>query len=370
MVHAGIPLDHQGGARGAAQGGDGHLADPGARPRAAGGVAGRAAHRPPAAHPRRPPGQPAGDRLLLRRGHALQPDGAAPRRPVRHPGSRRLFLRGVLGHYPLHVDSNRSPLITGKIHSGATSRRSRAGCGMSLHPTTTRAEVEALAEAVRAGVKNAGTWEADYPNLAPPRVHPRARRHRRSGPRAALPDLDVGVTQVLMLPGFGGGADQPVLVALERALGTHGLGRDPCRADADAPRRGSPGRWRKPGRGWTPFVDLRLMPAGRSGAGCSARLALETSPRALVLLGFPVPLLLLVGLASARGRALARGVSPAHADGPGRGRPAGPGADAGAARGEERAAGADRPRGRDPFLEFAGQPEAVESPRRARSGPG
>ena len=42
-----------------------------------------------------------------------------------------------------------------------------------------------------------------------------------------------------MLPGFGGGADQPVLVALERALLVRGPRRDPCRADPGAPLAGA-----------------------------------------------------------------------------------------------------------------------------------
>jgi uncharacterized protein len=91
-----------------------------------------------------------------------------------------------------------------------------------------------------------------------------------------------------MLPGFGGGADQPILVALERALGTRGLG-----ATRAALGRGRPA----PGLALE-VAEVRARAemdpeiaayAGRSfGGRVLARLALETAPRALVLLGFPV----------------------------------------------------------------------------------
>jgi pimeloyl-ACP methyl ester carboxylesterase len=94
--------------------------------------------------------------------------------------------------------------------------------------------------------------------------------------------------RVLMLPGFGGGADQPILVALESALGPLGLsGRR-----ASLPRgRPLPGLVREveSARGL-----LRADPdiagyVGRSfGGRVLARLALLEPPRALVLLGFPI----------------------------------------------------------------------------------
>lgn len=91
-----------------------------------------------------------------------------------------------------------------------------------------------------------------------------------------------------MLPGFGGRADQPVLVALERALRDRGIS-----AVRSALSRG------RPSPGLTEEVAearalLRAEPeiaayAGRSfGGRVLARLALEAPPRALVLLGFPV----------------------------------------------------------------------------------
>ena len=96
------------------------------------------------------------------------------------------------------------------------------------------------------------------------------------------------VPRVLMLPGFGGSADQPILVELEEALRRRGLSA--LRA-ALGPARPSPGFERE--------LDCvrtlsRSDPAivaylGRSfGGRVLARLALETRPRALVLLGFPV----------------------------------------------------------------------------------
>ena len=94
-------------------------------------------------------------------------------------------------------------------------------------------------------------------------------------------------SRVLMLPGFGGRADQPILVQLERALSRVGLLA--IRA-ALRPGRPSPG-----------LEDEVMMAqaiagadstvvayAGRSfGGRVLARLATRTSPRALVLLGFP-----------------------------------------------------------------------------------
>jgi predicted alpha/beta-hydrolase family hydrolase len=91
-----------------------------------------------------------------------------------------------------------------------------------------------------------------------------------------------------MLPGFGGGADQPVLLALEQELRPRGL----------SAVRTSLTRGRA-----SPHLALEVEQArnvlrsapsiaafaGRSfGGRVLARLALEIRPRALVLLGFPV----------------------------------------------------------------------------------
>ena len=91
-----------------------------------------------------------------------------------------------------------------------------------------------------------------------------------------------------MLPGFGGGVDQPVLVALVRALRARGLGA--IRAEL-TPGRPSDGLAREVAEA---RAHLNADPdvsayAGRSfGGRVLARLALEARPRALVLLGFPV----------------------------------------------------------------------------------
>ena len=91
-----------------------------------------------------------------------------------------------------------------------------------------------------------------------------------------------------MLPGFGGRADQPILVQLEARL--RKLGLDGVRASLS---RGRPlaGLARE-------VEEARLLVradpdivayVGRSfGGRVLTRLALETSPRALVLLGYPV----------------------------------------------------------------------------------
>ena len=94
--------------------------------------------------------------------------------------------------------------------------------------------------------------------------------------------------RVLLLPGFGGRPDQPILVALERALRARGLS-----ALRGSLARGGPsaGLELEVGQARTlARADPAIAAyAGRSfGGRVLARLALETAPRALVLLGFPV----------------------------------------------------------------------------------
>ena len=94
--------------------------------------------------------------------------------------------------------------------------------------------------------------------------------------------------RVLMLPGFGGRADQPILLQLERALVRVGLSA--TRA-ALPPGRPSPGLEEEVAMARTiARADPTLAGyAGRSfGGRVLARLAAQTSPRALVLLGFPL----------------------------------------------------------------------------------
>jgi predicted alpha/beta-hydrolase family hydrolase len=91
-----------------------------------------------------------------------------------------------------------------------------------------------------------------------------------------------------MLPGFGGGADQPVLVALERALRTHGLGATRAALSRGRPSAGL-AREVAEARALADADPEIFAYAGRSfGGRVLARLALEAAPRALVLLGFPV----------------------------------------------------------------------------------
>jgi predicted alpha/beta-hydrolase family hydrolase len=91
-----------------------------------------------------------------------------------------------------------------------------------------------------------------------------------------------------MLPGFGGGADQPVLVALERALRTHGLGATRAALTRGRPSAGLAREVAEARARACADPDIFAY-AGRSfGGRVLARLALETTPRALVLLGFPV----------------------------------------------------------------------------------
>ena len=91
-----------------------------------------------------------------------------------------------------------------------------------------------------------------------------------------------------MLPGFGGGVDQPLLVALERALGSRGVGATRAALTRGRP---SPGLAREvaEARACVDGDPEISAYAGRSfGGRVLARLALETTPGALVLLGFPV----------------------------------------------------------------------------------
>jgi predicted alpha/beta-hydrolase family hydrolase len=91
-----------------------------------------------------------------------------------------------------------------------------------------------------------------------------------------------------MLPGFGGRADQPVLVALEEALRARGVSAIRAALNRGRP---SPGLAEEvsQARTWVRADPEITAYAGRSfGGRVLARLALEAPPRALVLLGFPV----------------------------------------------------------------------------------
>jgi predicted alpha/beta-hydrolase family hydrolase len=91
-----------------------------------------------------------------------------------------------------------------------------------------------------------------------------------------------------MLPGFGGGADQPVLLALERALRSRGVGATRAAVSRGRPSEGLAREVAEARAHAAADPDISAY-AGRSfGGRVLARLALETTPRALVLLGFPV----------------------------------------------------------------------------------
>ena len=68
---------------------------------------------------------------------------------------------GTYGHYLLHVDEFTSKRITEKIDEGDLS--SKPGwVRISLHPTTTEAEIEYILNAVREVGRRAKEWERDY----------------------------------------------------------------------------------------------------------------------------------------------------------------------------------------------------------------
>ena len=91
-----------------------------------------------------------------------------------------------------------------------------------------------------------------------------------------------------MLPGFGGGADQPVLVALEQALRARGISATRAALGRGRPSPGLADEVAR-ARTWLRSDAGIAAYAGRSfGGRVLARLALEAPPRALVLLGFPV----------------------------------------------------------------------------------
>ncbi|HEY1417677.1 MAG TPA: alpha/beta family hydrolase [Myxococcaceae bacterium] len=91
-----------------------------------------------------------------------------------------------------------------------------------------------------------------------------------------------------MLPGFGGRADQPVLVALEQALRARGVPAVRVALTRGRPSRGLADEVSQ-ARAWLRADPEIAAYAGRSfGGRVLARLAVEAPPRALVLLGFPV----------------------------------------------------------------------------------
>lgn len=68
---------------------------------------------------------------------------------------------GTYGHYLLHVDRFTSKRITDRIDEGDMSTKP-GWVRISLHPTTTDAELEMIIDAIRQVQRNVGTWEKDY----------------------------------------------------------------------------------------------------------------------------------------------------------------------------------------------------------------
>jgi selenocysteine lyase/cysteine desulfurase len=68
---------------------------------------------------------------------------------------------GTYGHYLLHVDPQRSGRITEKIDHGDLSEKP-GWVRLSIHPTTTDAEVQYLLGAIHAVVEKGAEWGADY----------------------------------------------------------------------------------------------------------------------------------------------------------------------------------------------------------------
>lgn len=68
---------------------------------------------------------------------------------------------GTYGHFLLHVDPNRSHLITDKIDNGDLSEKP-GWVRISIHPTMTEDEMYAIGEAVRQIVRHSDEWQKDY----------------------------------------------------------------------------------------------------------------------------------------------------------------------------------------------------------------
>jgi len=83
---------------------------------------------------------------------------------------------GTYGHFLLHVDPQRSKSITDRIDSGDLSEKP-GWVRLSIHPTTTDAEIDLAVRAVREIAANAPTWAADYDYDC----HANEFRHRRAG---------------------------------------------------------------------------------------------------------------------------------------------------------------------------------------------
>lgn len=68
---------------------------------------------------------------------------------------------GTYGHYLLHVDEEKSNYLTGKITAGDLIQKP-GWIRMSIHPTTTNAEIEYVCESIKALAENHTEWAKDY----------------------------------------------------------------------------------------------------------------------------------------------------------------------------------------------------------------
>lgn len=68
---------------------------------------------------------------------------------------------GTYGHYLLHVDQEQSHYLTGKITSGDLIQKP-GWIRMSIHPTTTNAEIQFVCDSILAMAENHEEWAKDY----------------------------------------------------------------------------------------------------------------------------------------------------------------------------------------------------------------
>lgn len=68
---------------------------------------------------------------------------------------------GTYGHYLLHVDQEQSNYLTQKITSGDLIQKP-GWIRMSIHPTTTNAEIQYVCESIKAMAENFREWSKDY----------------------------------------------------------------------------------------------------------------------------------------------------------------------------------------------------------------
>lgn len=68
---------------------------------------------------------------------------------------------GTYGHYLLHVDQEQSNYLTDKISLGDLMQKP-GWIRMSIHPTTTNAEIQYVCESIKALSENHEQWAADY----------------------------------------------------------------------------------------------------------------------------------------------------------------------------------------------------------------